>query len=110
MDKIILLARAKLNLSLDITGLRDDGYHLMDMVMQSVSLSDCVTLSRADSLSAADFAYQEADTGYDRRQRRRKGIGAEDDPISGRDGGRQCGCSRSAGRAEPDVPNGAEQG
>ena len=64
MDKIILLARAKLNLSLDITGLRDDGYHLMDMVMQSVSLSDCVTLSRADSLSAADFAYQEADTGY----------------------------------------------
>lgn len=64
MDKIVLLARAKLNLSLDITGLRDDGYHLMDMVMQSVSLSDCVTLSRADSLSAADFAYQEADTGY----------------------------------------------
>ena len=46
MDKIILLARAKLNLSLDITGFRDDGYHLMDMVMQSVSLSDCVTLSR----------------------------------------------------------------
>ena len=45
MNKIILLARAKLNLSLDITGLRDDGYHLMDMVMQSVTLADTITLT-----------------------------------------------------------------
>ena len=64
MDKIILLAHAKLNLSLDITGLREDGYHLMDMVMQSVSLSDCVTLEKSDTLSPDDFEYGESDTGY----------------------------------------------
>ncbi len=64
MDKIILLARAKLNLSLDITGLRQDGYHLMDMVMQSVSLSDRVTLERSDGLSPEDFEYGGADTGF----------------------------------------------
>ena len=64
MDKIILLAHAKLNLSLDITGLREDGYHLMDMVMQSVTLNDCVTLERSDTLSPGDFAYGETDTGY----------------------------------------------
>lgn len=39
-----LEAFAKINWSLDITGVRDDGYHLMDMVMQPVSLSDEITL------------------------------------------------------------------
>lgn len=38
-------ACAKLNLYLDITGRREDGYHLLETVMQSVSLSDIVTLS-----------------------------------------------------------------
>ncbi|MEG2083580.1 MAG: 4-(cytidine 5'-diphospho)-2-C-methyl-D-erythritol kinase, partial [Oscillospiraceae bacterium] len=47
--KIKLLARAKLNLSLDITGQRRDGYHLMDMVMRSVDLSDELTLRLAES-------------------------------------------------------------
>ena len=40
-----LLARAKINWTLDITGRRADGYHLMDMLMQSVTLSDEITLS-----------------------------------------------------------------
>lgn len=40
-----LLAAAKINLTLDILGRREDGYHLMQMVMQSVSLYDRVTLS-----------------------------------------------------------------
>ena len=35
-----LNAPAKLNLSLDITGKRPDGYHTVDMIMQSVMLSD----------------------------------------------------------------------
>lgn len=35
-----VIANAKLNLYLDITGRRDDGYHTVDMVMQSISLSD----------------------------------------------------------------------
>lgn len=42
--KCTLLAPAKLNLFLDITGRRSDGYHLVNMVMQSVSLYDEVTL------------------------------------------------------------------
>lgn len=43
-------AYAKINLTLDILGVRPDGYHEMDMVMQSVSLSDTVTLSLEDEL------------------------------------------------------------
>lgn len=38
-------AYAKINLTLDILGIRSDGYHEMDMVMQSVSLSDTITLA-----------------------------------------------------------------
>ncbi|MGN0601256.1 MAG: 4-(cytidine 5'-diphospho)-2-C-methyl-D-erythritol kinase [Oscillospiraceae bacterium] len=33
---------AKLNLYLEITGKRDDGYHLLRSVMQSISLCDCL--------------------------------------------------------------------
>lgn len=53
MNEIVLLAYGKINLSLDIVGLREDGYHLMDMVMQSVSLADRVTLCRAEEISVA---------------------------------------------------------
>lgn len=38
-------AYAKINLTLDITGKRSDGYHEVKMIMQSVSLFDIVTLS-----------------------------------------------------------------
>lgn len=41
-------AYAKLNLSLDILGRRTDGYHDMKMVMQSIDLSDTVTLALQD--------------------------------------------------------------
>ena len=41
-----LLARAKINWTLDITGRRADGYHLMDMLMQSVTLADEITLEK----------------------------------------------------------------
>ena len=37
---------AKINLYLDITGQRADGYHLVNMLMQTISLYDRVTLSR----------------------------------------------------------------
>ena len=43
-----LEARAKINWSLDITGVREDGYHLLDMVMQPITLSDTLTLEAAD--------------------------------------------------------------
>jgi len=38
-------APAKLNLTLDVLGRREDGYHEMKMVMVSVSLADAVTLT-----------------------------------------------------------------
>ena len=38
-------AYAKLNISLDVTGKRDNGYHDMVMVLQTVSLADTVRLS-----------------------------------------------------------------
>ena len=43
-------ARAKINWTLDIVGQRPDGYHLMDMLMQSVTLADTVTLTPAEEL------------------------------------------------------------
>ncbi len=42
-------AFAKINLSLDILGRRDDGYHDLEMVMQTVSLWDVVTVEEAGS-------------------------------------------------------------
>ena len=45
MNEVSLLANAKLNLYLDITGRREDGYHLLETVMQSVDLCDFVTIS-----------------------------------------------------------------
>ncbi len=44
-------ANAKVNLSLDITGKRPDGYHTLCSVFQSVSLSDVLTVSLSDSVA-----------------------------------------------------------
>jgi 4-diphosphocytidyl-2-C-methyl-D-erythritol kinase len=48
---IQLKAYAKLNLSLDITDKRSDGYHELDGIMQSISLHDTVTIQKADAIS-----------------------------------------------------------
>ncbi|MDE0067543.1 MAG: 4-(cytidine 5'-diphospho)-2-C-methyl-D-erythritol kinase [Acidimicrobiaceae bacterium] len=48
MDAI--LAPAKLTVSLRITGVRDDGYHLIDAEMVSLNLYDTVELGEGDSL------------------------------------------------------------
>ena len=48
MSKITEKAYAKINISLDVTGKRDDGYHDMLMVMQTVTLSDDVTVELTD--------------------------------------------------------------
>ena len=44
MDAVTVPAYAKLNLTLDVLNRRQDGYHDMRMVMQSVSLCDTLTL------------------------------------------------------------------
>lgn len=48
MDKIELKALGKINLGLDILGRRENGYHDVRMVMQTVYLYDKVTISRAE--------------------------------------------------------------
>lgn len=47
---IIVYAAAKLNLTLDILGRRPDGYHLLDMVMQTVSIYDTLMLTPTQQL------------------------------------------------------------
>ena len=46
-----LKARAKINWTLDIVGQREDGYHLMDMLMQPVTLADDVILTPAADIT-----------------------------------------------------------
>lgn len=43
-------AHAKINWALNITGRRTDGYHLLDMVMQSIALHDDMTFEAADGI------------------------------------------------------------
>lgn len=42
---VIRKAPAKINLGLDVTGVRSDGYHLLETVFQTVSVYDMVTVS-----------------------------------------------------------------
>lgn len=46
--KVNIDAPAKINLFLDIRGKRNDGYHIVSMVMQSISLYDEITVSDTD--------------------------------------------------------------
>ena len=41
---MLIRANAKINWTLDTVGVRADGYHLLDMLMQSISLHDTLTL------------------------------------------------------------------
>lgn len=43
-------AYAKINIGLDVTGKREDGYHLIKTVMQQVDLYDIVTLDKAQGI------------------------------------------------------------
>ncbi len=44
MRQLTVRAPAKINLSLDVVGKRDDGYHLLSTIMQSLELADLVTV------------------------------------------------------------------
>ena len=45
MNSIKLKSRAKINLSIDVTGKREDGYHLVDMIMQTIDLYDIISIT-----------------------------------------------------------------
>lgn len=46
---IHLKALAKINLGLDVIGTREDGYHLVRMIMQTIDLYDWVTVRKSES-------------------------------------------------------------
>lgn len=46
---MLLKAYAKINISLDIIGKREDGYHLLKMIMQAIDLYDVMNINRIDN-------------------------------------------------------------
>ncbi len=48
MDKILINSQAKVNLSLDVCGVREDGYHTVQMLMQKCNLCDSVYLEKIE--------------------------------------------------------------
>ena len=44
MNSIQLKSRAKINVSIDILGKREDGYHLVEMIMQTIDLFDKIKI------------------------------------------------------------------
>ncbi len=67
-EKITVKAPAKLNLCLDIKGVLSNGYHLMDMIMQSVSLYEIVEIEKNDDIQLflcnCDIAANESNTAF----------------------------------------------
>lgn len=47
MEQITIAAPAKINLSLDITGKLENGYHALDTIMQTISIEDKITLAKS---------------------------------------------------------------
>jgi len=50
MNSVSEKACAKINVCLDVTGIRDDGYHSIESVMLCVTLADDVTVEKTDSI------------------------------------------------------------
>ena len=48
---ITVYAPAKINLTLDIVGTREDDYHLLESIFQSVSIYDTITTEKADAIT-----------------------------------------------------------
>ncbi len=51
LEAVVVVAPAKLTLSLRVTGVRPDGYHLIDAEMVSVDLCDTLTFADGDGLT-----------------------------------------------------------
>lgn len=50
MDKLKAKSYAKINLALDVKGKRDDGYHFVEMVLQSIDLYDKLEFEMCDDI------------------------------------------------------------
>ncbi len=56
-----VLAYAKLNLTLDILRRREDGYHDLQMVMESISLADTLTIANGEGEVSTNLRYLPTD-------------------------------------------------
>ena len=56
MERVVVQVPAKINLTLDVTGRRDDGYHLIHSVMQSVELCDTVTVKLTGAAAGLELS------------------------------------------------------
>ena len=63
MRKVQQTAYAKINLSLDVLGRRDDGYHIVRMIMQTIDLYDELTFETQDRECPAMEVILETDSG-----------------------------------------------
>lgn len=63
--QITIKAYAKINLGLDVIGLREDGYHQVKMIMQSLKLCDELTLEEAEEGILLTTDARELSTGRD---------------------------------------------
>ena len=51
LNRVTVLAPAKLNLALDVVGTLPNGYHDLDMTMQAITLYEKVVLTRSNGLN-----------------------------------------------------------
>ncbi len=66
-NNVALKAYAKINLSLYVTGVRDDGYHLIDSVFVPVNIYDRIEVEKAEEISihsSDDIPLDENNTAY----------------------------------------------
>lgn len=56
MKTVTETAYAKINLGLDILGKRQDGYHEVNMIMQSIGLSDEITISKGSGAGKIEIS------------------------------------------------------
>ena len=56
-DTLQLKALAKINLGLDVLGRRDNGYHDVRMIMQTIYLYDNVTLEKTEEEGIFNFFF-----------------------------------------------------
>ena len=57
MDKITVKAPAKINLTLDVLGRRENGYHDLRMIMQTIDLCDEVTIEQITAEEITPVSY-----------------------------------------------------
>jgi 4-diphosphocytidyl-2-C-methyl-D-erythritol kinase len=65
-DATVIQAPAKLTLSLRVTGVRDDGYHLIDAVMTSLDLCDEIRVSDIEPLATSATSNEDDVTPHSR--------------------------------------------